>query len=160
MSDSVPHAEQLPEPWNASGTAAGAPEGTADHSILYLLGMCAFDALSLRSLAQNQRAVEAEFCQDRAKTLYAGKPGNDDAAITLSSTTPSSTTPSPTTPSPKTVAPSDSLAQQIDAVFQEFDVVLMALESNLTAMNPQLSSFFVLLNGDLHALEANALSML
>jgi hypothetical protein len=48
----------------------------------------------------------------------------------------------------------------IDAILQEFDAALMSLESNLIAINPRLSSFFLSLNGDLHALEANALSKL
>jgi hypothetical protein len=52
------------------------------------------------------------------------------------------------------------LAQQIDAIFQEFEALLMSLESSLTASNPQLSGFFLLLNGNLHALETNVLSKL
>src|SRR5262249_23919614 len=72
--------------------------------------------------------------------------------------TPSSTAPTSTAPSSTTPAPSDMLAQLIDAMFQEFDVALLSLESKLTAIDPQLSGFFFLLNGNLDALEANVLS--
>ncbi len=61
----------------------------------------------------------------------------------------------PTTTMPPAI---DTLAQQIDAIFQAFDMALMALESKLTAIDPQLSGFFLLLNGDLNALEASLLS--
>ncbi len=82
-----------------------------------------------------------------------GDGNHDDVSRKPPLTTPSSTTPSSNTPSP-----GDMLAQQIDAIFQEFDIALLSLESNLLATNPQLSSFFLLLNGNLHALEASVVS--
>jgi hypothetical protein len=48
----------------------------------------------------------------------------------------------------------------MDAIFQDFDAALLALESNFTAIDPQLSSFFLMLNENLNALEARVLSEL
>jgi hypothetical protein len=52
------------------------------------------------------------------------------------------------------------LAQQMDANFQEFDAVLLSLDSNLTAMNPQLPGFFAMLHSNLDAMEATVLARL
>ncbi len=57
-----------------------------------------------------------------------------------------------------TSSPSNPFVQQIDAIFQEFEAILSSLESNLSASNPQLAAFFLMLNGNLKALEANLLS--
>jgi uncharacterized protein (TIGR03118 family) len=81
---------------------------------------------------------------------HGGDDNHADVAITPSSMTPSSTT----------TAPMDMLAQRVDALFQEFNAMLMVLESSLTAMDPQLSSFFLMLNGNLDALEGSILSKL
>ncbi len=80
-----------------------------------------------------------------------GGQGHHDVA----SVTPSATMPSATTPSAN-----DPLKQLVDTIFQDFDAALMSLESKLTAMDPQLSGFFQLLNGSLDALEADVLRML
>ncbi len=56
--------------------------------------------------------------------------------------------------SPTMPSPNGMLAQQTDAIFQEFDTVLSSLDSNLAAMNPQLSGFFALLSSNLDALDA------
>ncbi|MHB1423689.1 MAG: TIGR03118 family protein [Gemmataceae bacterium] len=79
-----------------------------------------------------------------------GQDHHDDAAVMPSSTTSFSTAPSP----------SDPLIQRIDAIFQEFDAALLALESRLGAIDPQLSRFFLMFNGNLKALEAHVLSEL
>ncbi len=84
-----------------------------------------------------------------------GDDKGDDASTSRSPATPSATMSSSATPSP-----SNMLVQQIDAIFQEFDVALLALEAKLMALNPQLSSFFLTLNGNLQALEANVIGKL
>jgi hypothetical protein len=55
---------------------------------------------------------------------------------------------------------SDPLAQQIDAIFQSFNAALLAVESKLLAMDPQLSSLVMMFNTDLDALEAMIVSKL
>jgi uncharacterized protein (TIGR03118 family) len=80
---------------------------------------------------------------------------DDVASITPSAATPSATMPSVTMPSAN-----DALTQQIDAIFQAFNTALLSLEGKLTAMDPQLSGFFLMLNGNLGALEASLLSVL
>jgi uncharacterized protein (TIGR03118 family) len=79
-----------------------------------------------------------------------GHDHHDFASIAPSAATLSATTPSP----------SNTLTQQIDAIFQAFDAALLSLESKLTALDPQLSGFFLMLNGNLDALEAALLSKL
>jgi hypothetical protein len=73
---------------------------------------------------------------------HGGQDHPDVASITPSAATPSATMPSA----------NDTLTQQIDAIFQAFDAALLSLEGKLTATDPQLSGFFVLLNGNLNAL--------
>ena len=62
--------------------------------------------------------------------------------------------------SPTMSSPNGMLRQQMDAIFQEFDAVLSSLDSNVTAMNPQLPGWFALLNSNLNALEATVLDRL
>ena len=62
--------------------------------------------------------------------------------------------------SPTMSSPSGMLGQHMDALFQEFDAVVLSLDSNLTAMNPQRSGWFALLNSNLDALEATVLDRL
>jgi uncharacterized protein (TIGR03118 family) len=57
-------------------------------------------------------------------------------------------------------SPEGMLAQQMDAIFQEYDAVLLSLDANLSAKNPQLSGFLALLHSNLDALEATALHRL
>ena len=57
-------------------------------------------------------------------------------------------------------SPKGMLAQQMDAIFQEYDAVLLSLDANLSAKNPQLSGFLALLHSNLDALEATALHRL
>ena len=62
--------------------------------------------------------------------------------------------------SPTMSSPSGMLGQHMDALFQEFDAVVLSLDSNLTAMNSQRSGWFALLNSNLDALEATVLDRL
>ncbi len=79
--------------------------------------------------------------------------GHDHHHVALSMS--SATMPTATTPSAN-----DSLKQLVDTIFLDFNAALMSLEAKLTAMDPQLSGFFQLLNGSLGALEADVLRML
>jgi uncharacterized protein (TIGR03118 family) len=63
-------------------------------------------------------------------------------------------------PTSTTSSPNGMLEQEIDAIFQGFDTALLSLESNLSAMNPQLSGYFAMLNSNLDALEATFLDRL
>jgi hypothetical protein len=47
--------------------------------------------------------------------------------------------------------------QQIDAIFQKLGAVSLSPDSNLTAMHPQLSGFFAMLNANVDALGATVL---
>ena len=66
----------------------------------------------------------------------------------------------PSMSSSPAMSPSNPNIQQIDALFQSFNVALQSLESNLVAMDPQLSTFFSTFNADLDALEATIVSTL
>jgi uncharacterized protein (TIGR03118 family) len=57
-------------------------------------------------------------------------------------------------------SPNGMTEQQIDAIFQKFDAILVSQDSNLTAMHSQLSGFFAMLNSNLDALEATVLDRL
>ena len=100
----------------------------------------------------------------------AGNQGNplgpqEHTSIVSTSIVSSPTMPSPIVPSSMmqtsaVSSPNGMLAQQIDAIFQEFDAVLLSLDSNLTAMNPQLAGFFAMLGSNLDALETASLRMM
>lgn len=53
---------------------------------------------------------------------------------------------------------SNSLVQQIDAIFQSFNAAVQSLESQLLAMDPKLSGLISTFNADLDALEAMIVS--
>ncbi|HTU18717.1 MAG TPA: TIGR03118 family protein [Gemmataceae bacterium] len=73
---------------------------------------------------------------------------------------PTPLTPPTPPPTPPMSSPYGMLAQQIDAIFQKFDADLLSLESNFTAMDPQLSGLYATLNSNLDALEATFLDRL
>jgi uncharacterized protein (TIGR03118 family) len=75
--------------------------------------------------------------------------------IELSSVMPTSTLPTSTVSSPNGM-----LAQQIDAIFQEFDALLLSLDTNVSVMYPQLSGIFAMLNSNLNAIEGTVLNRL
>ena len=81
-------------------------------------------------------------------------------SILSSPTMPSSIMPTSTMLASTTSSPNGVLEQQMDAIFQELDAALLSLESNRTAMNPQLSGFFAMFISNLNALEATALHRL
>jgi uncharacterized protein (TIGR03118 family) len=62
----------------------------------------------------------------------------------------------PSPPSPAL----DPLAQLVDSVFQAFDAALQSLESNVLALDPQLSGLVMMFNTNLDALEAMIVSRL
>jgi uncharacterized protein (TIGR03118 family) len=91
----------------------------------------------------------------------AGDQGShDDASILFSQARSSSIMTSSMLPTSTTSSPNGMPAQAIDALFQKFDAALLSLESDRTAIQPQLAGFFAMLHSDPDALETTVLDRL
>jgi uncharacterized protein (TIGR03118 family) len=95
----------------------------------------------------------------------AGDQGNQlgpqhQGSLVSTPTMPSLVMPTSTMQGSTMSSPNGMLAQQIDAIFQEYDAVLLSLDATVIAMTPQLSGFFAMLRSNLDALETVSLRMM